>query len=106
VRRNDTICRIPRGTLPVERERGTVYVLLETLTDERTPADQPADRKDALITALTQQIEDPREQVRSERQVHAEAMSLLAVTLEPIRARRPGEHRAGYGRTHPSDSEP
>jgi hypothetical protein len=106
VRRNDTICRIPRGTLPVERERGTVYVLLETLTDERTPADQPADRKDALITALTQQIEDPREQVRSERQVHAEAMSLLAVTLEPIRARRPGEHRAGYGRIHPSDSEP
>ncbi len=98
--------RIRRGTLPVERERGTVYVLLETLTDERTPADQPADRKDALITALTQQIEDLRERVRSERQAHAEAMSLLAVALEPIRARRPGEHRAGYCRTHPSDSEP
>jgi RNase adaptor protein for sRNA GlmZ degradation len=95
-----------RGTLPVERERGTVYALLEALTDERTPADQPADRKDALITTLTQQIEDLREQVRSERQAHAEAMSLLAVALEPIRARRPGERRAGYGRTHPSDSEP
>jgi hypothetical protein len=80
--------------------------LLEALTDERTPADQPADRKDALITALTQQIEDLREQVRSERQVHAEAMSLLAVALEPIRARRPGEHRAEYGRPTPRTPSP
>jgi hypothetical protein len=78
--------RIRRGTLPVEREGGTVYVLLEHQVDDRTTGDQPTDRTDALIDTLTQQIEDLREQVRSERQAHAEARRLLAAALERIPA--------------------
>jgi hypothetical protein len=85
--------RIRRGTIPVEREGGTVYVLLEVPVDDRTTADQPrttgdqpTDRTDALIDTLTQQIEDLREQVRSERQAHAEARRLLAAALERIPA--------------------
>jgi hypothetical protein len=85
--------RIRRSTLPVEREGGTVYVLLEHPVDvrttgdqPRTTGDQPTDRTDALIDTLTQQIEDLREQVRSERQAHAEARRLLAAALERIPA--------------------
>ncbi len=83
--------RIRRGTLPVEREGGKLYVLLEhgdedrtTADQSRTTADQPTDRTDALIATLEGQIEDLREQVRSERQAHAEARRLLAAALERI----------------------
>ena len=83
--------RIRRGTLPVEREGGTVYVLLDPGVENRTTADQPrttpdrpADRTEALIASLEDQIEDLREQVRSERQAHAEARRLLAAALERI----------------------
>jgi hypothetical protein len=60
--------RIRRGTLPVEREGGTVYVLLDLGVADRTTADQPCmtadqptDRTDALIATLEGQIEDLRE---------------------------------------------
>jgi hypothetical protein len=83
--------RIRRGTLPVEREGGTVYVLLDpgvanrtTADQPRTTADRPTDRTGALIATLEGQIEDLREQVRSERQAHAEARRLLAAALERI----------------------
>ncbi len=83
--------RIRRGTLPVEREGGKVYVLLEPGVEDRTTTDQPRttterpdDLTDALIASLEGQIEDLREQVRSERQAHAEARRLLAAALERI----------------------
>ena len=78
--------RIRRGTLPVEREGGTVYVLLDPTAANRTDDDRPADRTDALISALVGQVEDLREQLRAERQGHAEARRLLAAALERILA--------------------
>jgi len=41
IRAEPVRARIRRGTLPVEREGGTVYVLLEPAAAERTDADQP-----------------------------------------------------------------
>jgi hypothetical protein len=67
--------RIRRGTLPVEREGGTVYVLLDPVA---------ADRTDALISTLESPVEDLREQLRAERQGNAEVRRLLAATLERI----------------------
>src|SRR5918995_1334722 len=95
--------RIRRGTIPVERESGTVYVLLEhpaagrTTTDQpRTTTDRPYDRTDALIAALEGQVEDLREQLRAERQGHAEARRLLMAALEriPPQLEAPQEARA------------
>jgi len=61
--------RIRRGTLPVGRGGGAVYVLLEPAAAERTNDDQPrttgvrpSDRTDALISTLEGQVEDLREQ--------------------------------------------
>src|SRR5215218_5877841 len=51
--------RIRRGTLPVEREDGKVYVLLEGSAEDRTTADQPRttdDRTDALIAELQDRV--------------------------------------------------
>jgi hypothetical protein len=83
--------RIRRGTLPVERGGGTVYVLVDepepgrtTADQSRTTADQPDDRTDALIDTLERQVEDLRGQVRAERQAHAEARRLLLRALERI----------------------
>ncbi len=66
--------RIRRGTLPVEREGGAVYVLLDHRAANRTTADQsrttvdhPGDRTDALIAALEEQVADLRKQLRAER---------------------------------------
>lgn len=83
--------RIRRGTLPVEREGGTVYVLLEvdaagrtTADQPRTTADRPSDRTDALLAAYRDRVEDLREQLQAERQAHADARRLLAAALERI----------------------
>jgi hypothetical protein len=76
--------RIRRGTLPVERDGGTVYVLLEgddharTTTDQpRTTADQPGDRTDLLIAEL-------QDRVRSLEEANRENRRLLAAALERI----------------------
>jgi hypothetical protein len=64
-----------------------VYVLLGGGTSQANQSPNtgvPADRTDALIATLEGQIEDLREQVRSERQAHAEARRLLAAALERI----------------------
>ena len=61
-------------------------MLLEPAAAERTDADRvrPAARTDALISVLEGQMEDLREQLRAERQGHAEARRLLAAALERI----------------------
>jgi predicted site-specific integrase-resolvase len=76
--------RIRRGTLPVEREGGKVYVLIESPPYNRTTTDQPSDRTDALLAAYRDRVEDLREQLQVERQAHAEARRLLAAALERI----------------------
>jgi hypothetical protein len=76
--------RIRRGTLPVERDGGTVYVLLEgddhartTADQPRTTADQPGDRTDLLIAEL-------QDRVRSLEEANRENRRLLAAALERI----------------------
>ena len=105
--------RIRRGTIPVERESGTVYVLLEhpaagrTTTDQpRTTTDRPYDRTDALIAALEGQVEDLREQLRAERQGHAEARRLLMAALERIPPQLEAPQEARESPETPSDAGP
>jgi hypothetical protein len=91
--------RIRRGTLPVEREEGTVYVLLdvpaEDRTDDdrpgdqtRTTGDQPGDRTQsepsALISELRDRVESLEHQLEQERQANSEHRRLLAAALERI----------------------
>jgi hypothetical protein len=70
--------RIRRGTLPVEREGGTVYVLLEgtvrnsTDADQsRTTGDQSTDRTDLLIAELQDRVRSLEEANRENRRIIA-----------------------------------
>jgi hypothetical protein len=70
--------RIRRGTLPVEREGGTVYVLIEaedydrtTGDQSRTTTDRPADRTDALIAELQDRVRSLEEANRENRRIIA-----------------------------------
>ena len=86
--------RLSRGTLRSVRESGRVYVLLPADTPrhterdaERGAAEMPGESSEAaLISEMRDRIADLREQVRSERQAHAEARRLLAAALERIPA--------------------
>jgi hypothetical protein len=79
--------RIRRGTLPVEREGGTVYVLLDAppLDDRttghqpRTTDDQPDDRTDLLIAEL-------QDRVRSLEKANQENRRIIAGLVERIPA--------------------
>jgi hypothetical protein len=87
--------RIRRGTLPVEREEGTVYVLLDVPAEDRTDADQPGDQTrttgdrpqsepTALISELRDRVESLERQLEAERQANSEHRRLLAAALERI----------------------
>jgi hypothetical protein len=87
--------RIRRGTLPVEREEGTVYVLLEGAAEDRTDADQsrttgdqPGDRpqsdSDALISQMQGEVAYLREQLAEEREARRRADTLLAQLMQRI----------------------
>ncbi len=72
--------RIRRGTLPVEREGGTVYVLLSDPTtgdQPRTTDDQPTDRTDLLIAEL-------RDRVRSLEEANRENRRIIAALTQRI----------------------
>jgi hypothetical protein len=92
--------RIRRGTLPVEREGGKVYVLLEGAAEDRTDADQtrttgdrPGDRsqsdasalifsKDETIASLREQLEQANERDRENRRLLAAALERIPPQLE------------------------
>jgi hypothetical protein len=68
--------RIRRGTIPVEREGGTVYVLIEgterhltTGDQSRTTVDQPSDRTDLLIAELQDRVRSLEEANRENRRI-------------------------------------
>ena len=76
--------RIRRGTLPVEREGGRVYVLLDATahgrtTDgqSRTTAGQPTDRTDALIAELKDRVRSLEEANRENRRIIAALTSRI-----------------------------
>jgi hypothetical protein len=93
--------RIRRGTLPVEREGGAVYVLLDdrTTTDQpRTTTGQDDDRlqsdSSALISELRAHNATLQAQLESERQAHAEARRLLMAALDKLPAIEPPSEAA------------
>jgi hypothetical protein len=94
--------RIRRGTLPVERENGAVYVLLDYPVDDRTtgdqprtntgrPTDRPQSEPSALISelrahnaTLQAQLASERQALEAERDAHAESRRLLLQALQKI----------------------
>ena len=67
--------RVRRGTLPVEREGGTVYILLDGPAADRSTTDQPrttTDQTTAFIASLQDQIQYLREQLDAEREARTE----------------------------------
>jgi len=104
--------RIRRGTLPVEREDGKVYVLLEGTAEDRAPADRPRttdDRTDALIAEL-------RDRIRSLEEANSENRRIIAALTSRIPAieappDEPGssetvEEKQGRGQGHPGPERP
>jgi hypothetical protein len=85
--------RIRRGTLPVERESGTVYVLLDhpsgdrTTDDQpRTTDDQPDDRTDLLIAELQDRVRSLEEANRENRRIIAALTSRIPAIEAPQEA--------------------
>jgi len=81
--------RIRRGTLPVEREGGKVYVLLEGTAEDRTTADQPRttgdrpDRTDALIAELQDRVRSLEDANRENRRIIAALTSRIPAIEAP-----------------------
>jgi hypothetical protein len=76
--------RIRRGTLPVEREAGSVYVLLEGDAEDRTTADQSrttddrtSDRTELLIAELQDRVRSLEEANRENRRIIAALTSRI-----------------------------
>jgi hypothetical protein len=85
--------RIRRGTLPVERESGTVYVLLDHPSGDRTTADQPRttddqpdDRTDLLIAELQDRVRSLEEANRENRRIIAALTSRIPAIEAPQEA--------------------
>jgi hypothetical protein len=92
--------RIRRGTLPVERESGTVYVLLEGTAEDRTTddqprttGDQPNDRTDLLIAELQDRVRSLEEANRENRRIIAALTSRIPALEAPPEA--PGSPEMG-----------
>jgi hypothetical protein len=90
--------RIRRGTIPVEREGGAVYVLLEggpqdrTTDDQsRTTANQPNDRTDLLIAELQDRVRSLEEANRENRRIIAVLTSRIPAIESPQDARESPE---------------
>jgi hypothetical protein len=82
--------RVRRGTLPVEREGGTVYVLLEDRTtgdQPRTTTDQPPDRTDLLIAELQDRVRSLEEANRENRRI----IAALTQRIPELEAPQPRE---------------
>jgi hypothetical protein len=90
--------RIRRGTIPVEREGGTVYVLIEEPKDHRTTGDQsrttddrPGDRTDLLIAELQDRVRSLEEANRENRRIIAALTSRIPAIEAPAEEREPPE---------------
>jgi hypothetical protein len=107
--------RIRRGTLPVEREGGAVYVLIEgrdenrtTADQPRTTADQPGDRTDLLIAELQDRVRSLEEANRENRRIIAALTSRIPALESPERPSESPETDAGGQsgtRVPPADTE-
>jgi Helix-turn-helix domain len=85
--------RIRRGTLPVEREGGTVYVLVDdamrgrtTADQSRTTGDQPTDRTDLLIAEMQDRIQALEDANRENRRIIAALTQRIPAIEAPSQA--------------------
>ena len=83
--------RIRRGTLPVEREGGTVYVLIDRPSDtrttggqSRTTTDQPSDRTEILIAELQDRVRSLEEANRENRRIIAALTQRIPAIEAPL----------------------
>jgi hypothetical protein len=101
--------RIRRGTLPVERESGSVYVLLDHTSEDRTTADQPRttgdqpdDRTDLLIAELQDRVRSLEEANRENRRIIAALTSRIpAIEASPDERESPQTVEEGPERAEP-----
>jgi hypothetical protein len=82
--------RIRRGTLPVKREGGAVYVLVDQREDHRTTGDQsrtttgqPSDRTELLIAEMQDRIRSLEEANRENRRIIAALTSRIPAIEAP-----------------------
>jgi hypothetical protein len=104
--------RIRRGTLPVERDSGAVYVLLEgddhartTADQPRTTFDQPSDRTDLLISELQDRIRALEEANRENRRIIAaltQRIPQLEAPPEPSESPETAREAADRGEPRPA----
>jgi hypothetical protein len=97
--------RIRRDTLPVEREGGTVYVLVDhpaegrTTDDQpRTTSDQPGDRTDLLIAELQDRVRSLEDANRENRRIIAaltQRIPAIEAPPEPPEATTAATERPG-----------
>ena len=78
--------RIRRGTHPVGRPGGTVYVLLDAPLDDCTTVDQPNDRTDFLIAELQDRVRSLEEANRENRRIIAALTSRIPAIEAPQEA--------------------
>ena len=90
--------RIRRSTLPVEREGGTVYVLLEGTAQDSTDADQsrttddrPTDRTELLIAELQDRVRSLEEANRENRRIIAALTARIPAIEAPSDERESAE---------------
>ena len=96
--------RIRRRTIPVEREGGTVYVLIEgpeqhrtTVDQSRTTVGQPGDRTDLLIAELQDRVRSLEEANRENRRIIAALTSRIPAIEAPSDERESPETPSGAG---------
>src|SRR5215210_5292148 len=107
--------RIRRGTIPVEREGGTVYVLIEGTERHRTTGDQsrttggqPSDRTDLLIAELQDRVRSLEEANRENRRIIAALTSRIPAIEAPQEssdAAEVAEEQQGWGQPHSATGE-
>jgi len=111
--------RIRRGTLPVEREGGAVYVLLDrgirdrpTADQSRTDHDRPGDRTELVgelrnrIGSLERQLEEANTRDREQRRIIAGLTQRIPAIEAPTEAPGPPEAATASGGGGDVPSEP
>ena len=78
--------RIRRGMVPVEREDGTVYVLLEGISEDRTDDEQPRTTADQAADLTDLLIEELRDRVRALEDANRENRRIIAALTSRIPA--------------------
>lgn len=92
--------RVQRGSMESKRDRDKLYVWL----DDDTTQSRQASSEPEIVEVLRSQVDDLREQLRSEREANRENRRLLAAALEripeleaPERSETPTESEATPG---------